>query len=1500
MIVMQTNIEKRSRGDMQVTLSKSLLTKIIIAAVLLIAGSGVFVYKLTLHQVDQKYKSQQSSGGSIPISTSGLSKDFVSLNGGNPQSGNINLNGDIFGSNVQGQTLTSNVQDGTSPLNVNSSTLVKNLNADMVDGKHADELSKPTVNNITNTTTGETIQPGTNADYYRGDKSWQTLDKSAVGLSNVENTALSTWFGSASIANLGTIGQGIWNAGAVTSSGAVQGTVLASNIQTGMAPLSVNSTTMVANLNAEMVGGKHASDFAGAIPDGLTSQYFRGDKTWQALDKSAVGLSNVENTALSTWTGSGDVAILGTVTSGTWNAGSINAAGSITGTALQGTSLDLGSGTIASGAINGQTISSSANFTGTITAVGAINGATISGGTLSGGNISGGTIQGGTLSSTAVNGVTTANILVNTGSYSDPSWLSSLAGSKVTGDIAGNAGGLAGTPNITVGTINSGNITSSGTLDITGTGNSVVGGNITINPDYGSELVTNGNFNGNTNGWVVSCTGPTCTTPDTPNSVPASGWSYSSNSVSHASGTNNTDALYQDISNTTGETYGTPVINENFNSNPSATWGTGWTWTGSAMRHDSGQTAYLYGGFTATPGQIYKISFTTSNMTPGTRIAAYFGKNVQTVTFTGNGRHTFYAAAGAASGSVYLVFTYSSVAGSVTLDDIYAAPVTGAAYLENSLQSYQVTFTISGMTAGSVAANLGGENGSSVTANGTYTQYLKAASNANFISFIPSNNAVFTVSNVTVAQVQNGTITVQDIITRGGPKVDVRAFGAKCDGMTNDTAAIQAAEDSLPDSGGTLYFPKGTCIGSLIVKSHTHITGDGINASILELPSNANTDVIESKDFNSLTGTDDRGGAMAVSMDNITIDGNQSVNSSGYCLRKYGAQWNIHDVVFKNCTSGGIYSEWGNYLGIPPNADSMEDKWNNIWVTNNGGTNAIWMKGPHDSIIENSLIYSNAGNGIYVDHSGSTFNGGGMSINNTHIWGNSTTGYGVYTNTALRMTGSIVEGAGGAGGVGVYVGSGYDTGVLTATGVEIFSNTTGILLDSGSAQNTISGAYIHDNTNGLEILSSNNNEISDTFITGQTGYGLQFGDAAHIVSGVYFSGRLAKNATDINWSNSSNANNYIDALISTTSGQTAISSTPSSSNKLNIFTSGSGTNTNLSNTPGQLQVESTQTSGTLATIAAPSATTLTGSLTGQIINLKDNYTITGQGVLGQYIKMPGVTNTGSGSYWYQGDYIGTGDIVQNTAAGSDNWSGFVVSEPNITATTGSVTAIGLELFGGTVTGANAHEYSIIVNSGAGNVGIGTTAPASLLTVNAPVTADASTVTTMVASANAANKGLVVQGFTSQTADLIQGQDSLGNVLFSVSSAGNLTAKAASFTGTLTLTGHFKSTQTTAPTIGTPSSCGTTPTASMATGSTDSAGSLTITAGTGSPGNCAAIVTFNAAYGAAPKSIILTPKSSTGPAKQAYISASAANTFTITFGTAPAASEANSFYYWIIE
>ena len=139
------------------------------------------------------------------------------------------------------------------------------------------------------------VTAGTTAQYYRGDKTWATHDKASVGLANVDNTAdtakpVSTAQQTALNAKENTVTAGLttqyyrgdktWVVLDKTAVG------LANVDNTSDAAKPVSTATQTA-LNAKEA----------AITAGTTAQYWRGDKTWQALTKTSVGLDQVDNTS---------------------------------------------------------------------------------------------------------------------------------------------------------------------------------------------------------------------------------------------------------------------------------------------------------------------------------------------------------------------------------------------------------------------------------------------------------------------------------------------------------------------------------------------------------------------------------------------------------------------------------------------------------------------------------------------------------------------------------------------------------------------------------------------------------------------------------------------------------------------------------------------------------------------------------------------------------------------------------------------------------------------------------------------------------------------------------------------------------------------------------------------------------------------------------------------------------------------------------------------------
>ena len=140
------------------------------------------------------------------------------------------------------------------------------------------------------------------------------------GLDEEENPLAPTWSNTTAITSLGTIVTGLWQASTIGVG--YGGTGKNSWTQYGVIYASGSTTlTQVTNNTSQ------TRKFLRMVGDGTAA----GTPTWDTVSKTDVGLSNVENTALSTWIGTNKITTLGTITTGSWNGTTIGVANGGTG-----------------------------------------------------------------------------------------------------------------------------------------------------------------------------------------------------------------------------------------------------------------------------------------------------------------------------------------------------------------------------------------------------------------------------------------------------------------------------------------------------------------------------------------------------------------------------------------------------------------------------------------------------------------------------------------------------------------------------------------------------------------------------------------------------------------------------------------------------------------------------------------------------------------------------------------------------------------------------------------------------------------------------------------------------------------------------------------------------------------------------------------------------------------------------------------------------------------
>lgn len=198
-------------------------------------------------------------------------------------------------------------------------------------------------------------------------------------------------------------------------------------------------------------------------------------------------------------------------------------------------------------------------------------------------------------------------------------------------------------------------------------------------------------------------------------------------------------------------------------------------------------------------------------------------------------------------------------------------------------------------------------------------------------AFSGTSTGTFTIGGTTY--LGNSTNPIQDIITKG-PWVDVRAFGAKGDGVTDDTAAIQAAINSVTN-GGVIFLPTATYLIngtiSLVNKTLIQFIGSGMQNTILKKPTTGN--LLE------LSG-------LKMSVQSMTLDGINKIATTGLYIKgspqagvtsgtKSGIFKNLHITNFKEGLRIGHYSTLNGVTGDTVSPDIETNLFENLDIHDN-------------------------------------------------------------------------------------------------------------------------------------------------------------------------------------------------------------------------------------------------------------------------------------------------------------------------------------------------------------------------------------------------------------------------------------------------------------------------------------------------------------------------------------------------------------------------------------
>lgn len=379
--------------------------------------------------------------------------------------------------------------------------------------------------------------------------------------------------------------------------------------------------------------------------------------------------------------------------------------------------------------------------------------------------------------------------------------------------------------------------------------------------------------------------------------------------------------------------------------------------------------------------------------------------------------------------------------------------------------------------------------------------------------------------------------TVQPIeqpVAQPTNSVSVLDFGAKGDGTTDDTAAIQKAIDSASTSGAVLVFPASTGTyrinSTLILKDNTSISGKG---ATLFMPSQDSPKVMLKSTENSYIKN--------VTIEGLSLKSNNDRNGSDYLVDSLTSNvlgiyiLGIDTLTIKDVRMDDMYN--GLKLGASLNGvDNYNVKINNLQIINS--STPLLMGATNGFTMTDSILDAGAGNSHWLHSAYIDWGNTNLLFENTKFINSPGSGVNVGAGdeskkapTAIKFENCSIENSNRGFNI-------YDSSVVTVSNTSIkkcnlafsLSNASNVTIDNvniSEAKTDVANSNIASDKGAFAISNTSNTTITNVTVDAN-GMGGSLFELMNKTDNITISNMNAKNMDDIGFFyNNSLSNNFI-------------------------------------------------------------------------------------------------------------------------------------------------------------------------------------------------------------------------------------------------------------------------------------------------------------------------------------------------------------------------------------